>query len=106
MGVTQDKKVHVWTLGRVARSKSKLHFSPQPDRNMKPINAFATRLGRQMGAANSVCTRVGPKDRDLRMGNWSVTSLNGKEQELVWEAEQHYLDIIRVSSIKSLILLS
>ena len=34
------------------------------------------------------------------MGNWNVTSLNGKEQELVWEAEQYYLDIVEVSSTK------
>ena len=48
-GVAQDKKVCVWALGRGARSKNKLHFPPQPDRNWKFINAFATRLGRQMG---------------------------------------------------------
>ena len=34
------------------------------------------------------------------MGNWNVTSLNGKEQELVWEAEQYHLDIVGVSSTK------
>ena len=36
----------------------------------------------------------------LRMGNWNVTLLNGKEQELVWEAEQYHLDIAGVSSTK------
>ena len=53
-----------------------------------------------MAAAYSICTRVGPNYRDLRMDNWNVSSLNGKEQELVWEAEQYHLDIIGVSSTK------
>ena len=53
-----------------------------------------------MGTAHSICTRVGPKHQDLCMGNWKVTSLNGKKQELVWEAEQYHLDIVGVSSIK------
>ena len=34
------------------------------------------------------------------MGKWNVTLLNGKEQELVWEAEQYQLDIDGVSSTK------
>ena len=34
------------------------------------------------------------------MGNGNVTSLNRKEQELVWEAEQYHFDIFRVSSTK------
>ena len=67
--VAQDKKVHTRVLGRGARSKSKLHFPPQADYNWKLINALATRLGKQMGEANSICTRVGPKHRDLGMGN-------------------------------------
>ena len=94
-GVAQNKKIRVRALGRTARSKSKLHSSA------KPINAFATRLGRQMGTAHSICTRVGPKRQNLCMGNWNVTSLKGKEQELVWEAEQYHLDIVGVSSTKS-----
>ena len=43
------------SLGRKARLKSKLHSLPQADRNWKPINAFATRLGRQIGTAHSIC---------------------------------------------------
>ena len=53
-----------------------------------------------MGAAHSICTRVGPKHRDFCMGNWNVTLLNGKEQELVWEAEQYHLNIVGISSTK------
>ena len=34
------------------------------------------------------------------MGDCNVTSLNGKAQELVWEAEQHHLDIVGVSFTK------
>ena len=97
-GVAQDKKVRVRALGRGARSRRKLHFSPQVDSNWKPINAFTKHLGKKRGAAHSICTRVGPKSRDLCMGNWNITSLNGKEQELVWEAEQYHLDIVGVST--------
>ena len=101
LGVAQDKKVRVRALGRGARSKSKLHFPPQADRNWKPINAFATRLGRKMGTAPSICTRVGSKHRDLFLGNW-------KEQELVWEAEQYVLILLEfpLPSFVALILLS
>ena len=53
-----------------------------------------------MGAAHSICTRVGPKHRDFCMGNWNVTLLNGKEQELIWEAEQYHLNIVGISSTK------
>ena len=53
-----------------------------------------------MGVAHSICTRVGSKHRDLCMGNWNVISLNEKEQELVWEAEQYHLDIVGISSTK------
>ena len=56
----------------------------------------------RVGEANrsSIRTRVGPKHQDLRMGNWNVTSLKGKEQGLVWEAEHYHLDIVKVSSAK------
>ena len=50
-----------------------------------------------MGTAHNTCTRVGPKHRDLCMGNWNVSSINGKEQKLFW---QYHLDIVRVSSTK------
>ena len=99
-GVAQDKKVRVRALGRGARSKSKLHSPPQADHHRKPTNAVATRLGRQMGAAHRKSTRVSPKYRDLAIGNWNVSSLTGKEQELVWEAKQYHLDIVGVSSTK------
>ena len=51
-------------------------------------------------SVSPICTRVGPKYRNLCMSNWNVTSLNGKKQELVWEAEQYHLDIVEVSSTK------
>ena len=97
-GVAQDKKVCVQALDRGRRLKSKLHSPPKADRNWKPISAFATRLGRQMRAEHSICTRVGFKHRDLCIGNWNVTSLNGKEQKLVPEAKQYHLDIVGLSS--------
>ena len=55
-GVARYKNVRDRALGRGARSKSKLHSLPLADRNWKPINAFATRLGRQMEAAHSIFT--------------------------------------------------
>ena len=47
--------------------------------NWKPINALATRLGRKMGTAQGICTQVGPKHRELCMGNGNVTLINRKE---------------------------
>ena len=79
-GVAQDKKIRVRALGRGSLLKSKLHSPPQAERNWKPINAFDTHFGRQMRAAHSIYTRTGSKHRDNRMGNWNVTSLNGKEE--------------------------
>ena len=53
---------------------------------------------------HSICNdnihTIGPKHQDLHMGNWNNTSLNVKEQKLVWEEEQYHLDIVRVSSTK------
>ena len=62
-GVAQDKNFCVRALGRETRLKNKLHSPPQVDRNWKPINAFATRLGRQTREAHSICSRVGPCHR-------------------------------------------
>ena len=100
LGIMQNKNVCIWALGRRVCSKSKLYSLTQVDHNWKPINVFATHLGRQRGAANSICTQVGPKHWDLCMDNWNVTSLNQKEQELVLEAEQYHHEIVRLSSTK------
>ena len=86
-GVAPNKKLRVRALGIGARSKNKLHSPPQADRNWKPISAFATRSGRQMGALHSICTRVRPKQRNLCMGNWNVTSL--KERNRNWFGRQN-----------------
>ena len=96
----QDKKIRVRVLGRGTRSKNKLQSPPQADRHRKPTNAVAKRLGRQMGAAHRKRTRVGPNCRDLAIGNWNVSSLTGKEQELVCEAQQYRLDVVGISSTK------
>ena len=53
-----------------------------------------------MGAAHRQRTRVGPNCRDLAIGNWNVSSLTGKEQELVCEAQQYRLDVVGISSTK------
>ena len=96
----QDKKVRVRVLGRGTHSKNKLQSPPQADHHRKPTNAVAKRLGRQMGAAHRKRTRVGPNCRDLAIGNWNVSSLTGKEQELVSEAQQYRLDVVEISSTK------
>ena len=53
-----------------------------------------------MGAAHRKCTRVGPNCRYLAIGNWNVSSLTGKEQKLVCEAQQYRLDVVGISSTK------
>ena len=53
-----------------------------------------------MGPGHSISTQVVPKHWDHHMGNWNVTSLNGKKHELIWETQQHDLDIIGVSFSK------
>ena len=53
-----------------------------------------------MGAAHRKCTRVGPNCRALAIANWNISSLIGKEQELVCEAQQYRHDIVRISSTK------
>ena len=53
-----------------------------------------------MEAAHKKCTRVGPNCRDLAIEKWNVSSLTGKEQELVWEAQQHCVDVVGISSTK------
>ena len=93
------KKVRVPPLGRGARSKVSF-ILPHKLTVTGPINVFAKRLGEEKGAAHSICTLVGPKHRNFCMSNWNVTSLNAKEQELVWKAEQYHLDIVEVSSTK------
>ena len=95
----QDKKVRVRVLGRGTGSKNKLQLSLQADHRRKPTNAVAKRLGRQMGAAHRKCTPVEPNCWDLAIGNWNVSSLTGKEQELVCEAQQYRLDV-GISSTK------
>ena len=53
-----------------------------------------------MGATHRKCTRVGSNCQDLAVGNYNVSSLTGKEQELVCEAQQYRLDIVGISSTK------
>ena len=102
----QDKKLRSRVLGRGTRSKNKLQFPPQADRHRKPINAVAKRLGRQMGAAHRKYTPVGPNCRYLAIGNWNVSSLTGKEQELVCEVQQYRFDVVGILSSAGVLELS
>ena len=74
----RNKKVRIRVLGGGTRSKNKLQFPPQADRHRKPTNVVAKRLGRQMGAAHTKYTLVGPNCRNLAIGNWNVLSLTGR----------------------------
>ena len=53
-----------------------------------------------MGVAHKKCTRIGLNCRDLAIGNWNVSALTGKEQELVCETQQYRLDVVGISSTK------
>ena len=53
-----------------------------------------------MGVAHRKYSGIRPTCRDLAIRNWNVSSLTGKEQELVWEAQQYRLDIVAISSTK------
>ncbi|KAK3525845.1 hypothetical protein QTP70_010916 [Hemibagrus guttatus] len=46
--------------------------------------------------------RPKPWTKNLAFGTWNVTSLGGKEPELVREVEQYQLDIVRLASTHSL----
>ena len=103
--VARVTKERVRVLGRGIRSKNKRHSPPQAVRRRKPTNALAMRLGRQLEAAQSTCTREGTKRirqscQRLSVGNWNVRTLTGKEQELVEEAKRYHLDIVGISSTK------
>ena len=96
----QDKKVRVRVLGRRTRSKNKLLSSPHADRHRKPTNAVAKRLNRQIAAAHRKCTQAGSNCQDLVIENSSVSSLTGKEQKLVCEAQLYRPDAVGISSTK------
>ena len=53
-----------------------------------------------MWAAHGKCTRIGPNCRHLAIGKWNVSSLTGKEQELVCEAQQCRPRVVGISSTK------
>ncbi|CAG6007068.1 unnamed protein product [Menidia menidia] len=45
--------------------------------------------------------RTDPRLQKLALGTWNVTSLVGKEPELVWEAERFRLDVVGLASTHS-----
>ena len=96
-GVAQNEKVRVRALARGARLKSKLHSPPQDDRNWKLVNTFATRLGRQMGEAHSICTQVGPKHRNLCMATRTSLHLMEKNRNWFWRQSSIILILLKFS---------
>ena len=108
-GAPRDSQVKrnpygVRVLGRGAHSKNKRQ-SPPASPSGSSINVPATRLERQMEAAQSIRTRDNVahsrvNHHYLLLGNWNIFTLTGKELELVEEAKRYDLDIIGVSSTK------
>jgi len=45
--------------------------------------------------------RADPRHHRLVLGTWNVTSLPGKEPELVWEVERYQLDMVGLTSTHS-----
>ena len=89
--------------------------SRQPNRHNlerrpeEPCNKLATSSRGQVGTArcsNSGAGGLLPRKRptltftDLRIGNWNISSLTGKEHELREEAKRYRLDIAGVSSTR------
>ncbi|KAI3375398.1 hypothetical protein L3Q82_021884 [Scortum barcoo] len=80
-------------------------LEPRPDRRL------TTHAGRSMrGRCNVVWVAVvagGPRrpnpwTKTLAIGTWNVTSLGGKEPELVWEVERYRLEIVGLTSTHKL----
>ncbi|KAK7939601.1 hypothetical protein WMY93_002927 [Mugilogobius chulae] len=53
------------------------------------------------GSRGQVPRRPGPHTQPLAVGTWNVTSLGGKEPELVQEVERYRLDIVGLTSTHS-----
>ena len=96
----QDKKDRVRVLGRGTRSKISYSLPRKLNITGNPSTQSLSIWGGKWGAAHIKCMRIGPNCRDLAIGSWNVSSLTGKEQELVCEAQQYRLDIVRISSTK------
>ncbi|KAI3358211.1 hypothetical protein L3Q82_003209 [Scortum barcoo] len=76
-----------------------------------PSSRLTTHAGRSMrGRCNVVWVAVVagglddpiPRTKTLAIGTWNVTSLGGKEPELVWEVERYRLEIVGLASTHSL----
>ena len=96
--VIQQNTDGVRASGRGARSKNKWK-SPPASSSGGSTNAPATRLERQMEAAQSIRTQDNvahsqANHHQLLLGNWNILTLTGKELELVEEAKRYHLDII------------
>ena len=57
---------------------------------------------RGLGGTGHVPGHPGPRRQPLAVGTWNVTSLGGKEPELVREVERYRLDIVGLTSTHSL----
>ena len=82
---------------RVITSKERTDASDGSANYSSKIEGVTRHLS---GKFDRKCYRNREREQKLHIGTWNVTSLTGKEAELVDEAIRYRLDIIEVSSTK------
>ena len=91
-GVAQNKNGPRSSFWQKGRSKSKLHFSPEADRNWKLINAFATRLGRKRGQRKVSVLEFVPS---IEIFAWEIgMSLHSMKKNKNWFCRQGSIILI------------
>ena len=71
--------------------------------HFEPVAHLRRRLGPDPGyftLDDLKTTRKGQSYHKLMIGNGNITSLTGKEHELVEEAKRHFPDVVGISSTK------
>ena len=79
--------------------------SPPASPSHSSTNVPAIHLERRMETVRSIRTRDNVahsrlNHHQLLLGSWTILTFKGKESELVEEAKQYHLNIVRVSSTK------
>ncbi|KAK5929262.1 hypothetical protein CgunFtcFv8_010507 [Champsocephalus gunnari] len=98
----EDSSASVWWPGP-ARKGNVGNTSASPSRG--PTTYGKQRWGRvrcqKGGSESGGSRRTRPGRQKLALGTWNVTSLGGKEPELVWEVERYQLDLVGLTSTHS-----
>jgi len=105
--VARANKESARALSRRTHLKNPRQFPHQLSIRGGSYVAPAKHLGRRMGTAQSASTlgdlRATHKRQfrhKLGIGNWNISSLRGKEYELVDEVKRYSLDVVGVASTK------